>query len=101
MSLYVMKHEVTFVMNHMVTFFQYTDMAKKNSIIIIGAGIAGLSAAEILTSSGFEFVTILEARNRIGGRVHVREHDENTIHMGAQWIHQYCPENSMAQVAKK
>jgi monoamine oxidase len=76
-------------------------MANKPSVIIIGAGIAGLSAAEILTSSGYEDVKILEGRNRIGGRVCVREHDENTIHMGAQWIHQYCSENPMAQVARK
>ena len=78
-----------------------SDMAQTKSVIIIGAGIAGLSAAEILTTSGYESVTILEARNRIGGRVYVREHDENTIHMGAQWIHQYCPENPMVQVARK
>jgi monoamine oxidase len=35
---------------------------------IVGAGISGLRCADVLLSRGFD-VTILEARNRIGGRV--------------------------------
>src|SRR5437868_8490782 len=37
--------------------------------IVIGAGVAGLAAARELTKRGFE-VVVLEARDRIGGRVH-------------------------------
>ena len=37
-------------------------------ICVVGAGMAGLRCAEILTMKGFK-VTILEARDRIGGRV--------------------------------
>lgn len=41
----------------------------KGRVIVIGAGLAGLSAASQLRESGFE-VTILEARTRPGGRVY-------------------------------
>jgi len=37
-------------------------------VCIVGAGISGLRCADVLLSNGFE-VTILEARDRIGGRV--------------------------------
>lgn len=76
-------------------------MESHHTVIILGAGIAGLSAAERLTMFGVNDVVILEARDRIGGRVFVRNHKGDKIHMGAQWIHQFCPENTMVQVGKK
>src|SRR5215207_2910202 len=42
---------------------------RPNKVIIIGAGLAGLSAAYELTQGGHD-VTVLEARTRPGGRVH-------------------------------
>lgn len=44
----------------------------KNSakIIIVGAGISGLSTAVSLFQNGFDDITLLEARNRLGGRIH-------------------------------
>jgi phytoene dehydrogenase-like protein len=41
---------------------------KKVHVGIVGAGISGLRCAEVLLKNGFQ-VTILEARDRIGGRV--------------------------------
>lgn len=42
------------------------------TLIIIGAGAAGLAAASRLIEKGFDSakITILEAENRIGGRIH-------------------------------
>lgn len=38
-------------------------------VVVIGAGLAGLAAAKALLEQGFTDVTVLEASNRIGGRV--------------------------------
>jgi hypothetical protein len=45
-----------------------TSRAQPISVGIVGAGFAGLRCADILLQHGFK-VTILEARNRLGGRV--------------------------------
>jgi squalene-associated FAD-dependent desaturase len=42
-------------------------MEQRKSVLIIGAGLAGLAAAAALAPRGFR-VTLLEARNRLGGR---------------------------------
>lgn len=40
-----------------------------NQVIIIGGGMAGLSAANHLAKNGIDDFRILEARNRLGGRI--------------------------------
>lgn len=45
------------------------DYIKKCKIIIIGAGMAGLSAANHLIQNGMNDFVVLEARKRIGGRI--------------------------------
>ena len=79
-------------------------------IIIIGAGISGLTIASGLAlASGLENdndnFLILEARDRIGGRVYTNEHN---MDMGAAWIHgsannplnKFIDYNNMIPVAK-
>lgn len=56
-------------------------------IVIIGGGISGVAAANQLATLGFKNVTILEAANRLGGRIHTIPYNGNYIEMGAQWIH--------------
>jgi len=64
----------------------FTSIERKR-VIVIGAGIAGLQAAIILQNSGYH-VTILEAKNRIGGRVYTAQLNEQTpVDLGASWIH--------------
>lgn len=54
-------------------------------IIIIGAGASGFAAASKLLSNGFHNVVILEAENRMGGRVNTIPFGSNVVDMGAQW----------------
>lgn len=59
---------------------------KSEEVVILGAGLAGLTLAFELESKGFSYV-ILEARDRIGGRVHTITTDTGaTIEMGATWF---------------
>lgn len=55
-------------------------------IIIIGGGASGFAAASKLLSNGFNNVVILEAENRIGGRVYTIPFGSNVVDMGAQWF---------------
>src|SRR5437867_1865458 len=57
-------------------------------VVVIGAGMAGLGAAHILSAAGVQ-VSILEARRRLGGRVHTF-HDPQSpvpVELGAEFIH--------------
>ena len=55
-------------------------------VIVIGAGIAGLTAANLLHTAGVA-VTVLEARDRIGGRIRTTEVAGTPVDLGASWIH--------------
>lgn len=64
-----------------------TIAGKSARIVVIGAGIAGLAAARELHNAGHQ-VTVLEARDRIGGRVWTdRSHPDEPVDLGASWIH--------------
>jgi hypothetical protein len=61
--------------------------ASAQRIIVIGAGVSGLTAAKELQQEGYD-VLVLEARNRIGGRVWTdRSIDSLPLDLGASWIH--------------
>jgi monoamine oxidase len=64
------------------------SLSTRKRVVVIGAGLAGLSAAYQLTQAGHD-VTILEARTRAGGRVHtLREPFADGLHAeaGAMFI---------------
>ena len=62
-------------------------MSTTPKVVIIGGGVAGLAAASRLVRSGFINVTILEASDRLGGRIHSASNHKGHIEMGAEWIH--------------
>ena len=54
--------------------------------IVIGAGVSGLTAARLLASEGRR-VVVLEARDRVGGRVVTDRRYGFATDLGASWIH--------------
>ncbi|MGV9713628.1 flavin monoamine oxidase family protein [Gordonia sp. NPDC003424] len=54
--------------------------------VVVGAGIAGLTAARLLARNG-QRVLVLEARDRVGGRVHTDCSGGRITDLGASWIH--------------
>ncbi|MFM1966212.1 MAG: hypothetical protein RL134_1937 [Actinomycetota bacterium] len=54
--------------------------------VVIGAGMAGAAAAQALADAGVR-VTVLEARNRIGGRIWSDRTWGPPVELGAAWIH--------------
>jgi polyamine oxidase len=59
---------------------------KPERVIVVGAGMAGLVAARLLHDSGFG-VTVLEARERLGGRVWTDNRLGAPLDLGGSWVH--------------
>ena len=55
-------------------------------VVIIGAGVAGLTAARELSGAGMR-VLVVEARDRLGGRVMTRHTSEGVVELGAEFVH--------------
>ncbi|KAI4377439.1 hypothetical protein MLD38_015062 [Melastoma candidum] len=63
--------------------------AKKPRVVIVGAGMAGITAANRLyvASEGRFEVVVVEGGMRIGGRINTCEFGGDRVEMGATWIH--------------
>lgn len=60
--------------------------SREAEVAVVGAGFAGLTAARRIAASG-RSVVVLEARDRVGGRVHNQSiGDDKVVEMGGQWI---------------
>lgn len=69
------------------------ESSNKADVVVIGAGASGLAAARVLEERGYD-VVVLEARERIGGRVFTHR-DRNTpvpVELGAEFVHGSAPE---------
>jgi monoamine oxidase len=65
----------------------------KSTVLVIGAGAAGLTAARDLSAAGKQ-VKVVEARDRIGGRIHTHRDNSSIIpiELGAEFVHGKHPE---------
>ena len=55
-------------------------------VVVIGAGIAGLTVANALTHAGVDCL-VVEARDRIGGRLNTVDLAGSPVDLGGSWIH--------------
>lgn len=60
-------------------------MVERADVVVVGAGLAGLCAARKLRTQGAS-VTVVEARDRVGGRTHSMQIGQGTFDVGGQWI---------------
>jgi polyamine oxidase len=54
-------------------------------VLVVGAGIAGLTCANALFHAGIECV-VIDARDRLGGRMHTVDLAGTPVDLGASWI---------------
>eukprot|EP00898_Chlorokybus_atmophyticus_P007511 jgi/Chlat1/7761/Chrsp66S00568 len=69
---------------------------KKQLAIVVGAGVSGLAAARRLQEAEWN-VIVLEARDRLGGRVHTDTSMGWPVDLGASWVHGASPANPVME----
>jgi monoamine oxidase len=64
------------------------DVAARDGarVVVVGAGVSGLAAARALADGGHH-VTVVEGRDRIGGRIHTVDDLGLPLDLGGSWIH--------------
>ena len=63
-----------------------SQRTQANDAVVVGAGLAGLACAQRLMAAGRK-VVVLEARQRIGGRIWSEQRHGFAIDLGASWLH--------------
>src|SRR5438132_6651320 len=78
---------------------QMTVLQSEVDVAVIGAGAAGIGAARRLAEAGTVTALMLEARDRVGGRVNTIAPAGFPLDRGAEWLHS-ADRNPLSQIAK-
>lgn len=62
-----------------------SDVESHHDVVVVGAGVTGLTTAHRLHRAGRD-VLVLEARDRVGGRLWTQEVDGVCLELGGQWV---------------
>src|SRR5215469_12137485 len=76
-----------------------TGLPSEVDVAVIGAGAAGISAARRLLEAGTASVLVLEARDRVGGRVNTIAPTGFPLDRGAEWLHS-ADRNPLSPIAQ-
>jgi monoamine oxidase len=79
---------------------QNLDTPTNSEVIIIGSGMAGIACAAKLKSMNIDSI-ILEARDRIGGRILTKKFYNKAVDVGPNFIHGASHENPLYSKANK
>jgi monoamine oxidase len=69
-------------------------------VAVVGAGAAGIGAARRLAAAGGLSLIVLEARERVGGRVHTVAPRGFPLDRGAEWLHS-ADRNPLSELAER
>jgi len=76
-----------------------TGLPSEVDIAVIGAGAAGIGASRRLREKGTVSMVVLEARDRVGGRVHTIAPAGFPLDRGAEWLHS-ADRNPLSPIAQ-
>jgi len=77
-----------------------TGLPSEVDVAVIGAGAAGIGAARHLREAGTVSTVVLEARDRVGGRVHTIAPAGFPLDRGAEWLHS-ADRNPLSPIAQR
>ena len=77
-----------------------TGLPSEVDVAVIGSGAAGIGAARRLREAGAVSVLVLEARDRVGGRVHTIAPAGFPLDRGAEWLHS-ADRNPLSPIAQR
>ena len=71
-----------------------TDKKVKTKVLILGAGLSGITAAKVLLDNNIKDFYVLEGQDYIGGRIHTVQFEGVRVEAGANWLHSLDNEDS-------